>query len=286
MLNYSSFALNAKKRAQLAEVRALAKSRGVEILAHFYQRAEIKAAADFVGGSYEVVEKALAAGPGARIMVCGASFMTEAIMAGKLRAELLVPRADLACPLAEAVSPEEVKEVKGRFPQARVVVDLKARPEIRALADLEISPATALKELIRLGGVQLLALPGPQLVDWAGFGAQVAWRWPRAVCEVHELATFDDVVAAKDSRPGALTAVNLLCRPEVQAVADFVGDSAGINRFCGEARNLDFIIVSEAGLAEFLTAAHPDKNFFETEAEIFCPNMKLTNLKAVIDCLR
>ena len=286
MRRSSDYVLSEKKRAQLVEARALAQEQGVEILAHFYQRAEIKAAADFVGGSHEVVERALAAGPGARVMVCGASFMLEAIFAGRPRAEILAPRTDLACPLAEAVSPEEVRQARLRFPQARVVVDLKARPEIRALADLEISPATAAEELGRLGGAQILALPGPQLVDWAGFGAQVAWRWPRAVCEVHELATADDLARAKDKFPGALAAVNLLCRPEVRSAADFVGDSAGISRFCGDGPERDFIIVSEAGLAEFLIAARPGKNFYETEAEIFCPNMKLTNLKAVIDRLR
>ncbi|MDR2724723.1 MAG: quinolinate synthase NadA, partial [Candidatus Adiutrix sp.] len=258
----------------------------VDILAHFYQRAEIKAVADFVGGSYEVVEKALAAGPGRRVLICGASFMVEAAQAGRPRAEIWTPRTDLSCPLAEAVGPEAVEEARRRFPRARVVVDLKARPEIRALADLEISPATAAERLSRLAGAPILALPGPQLVDWAGFGDQVVWRWPRAVCQVHELATADDLAEARDRHPGAPVAVNLLCRPEVRAGADFVGDSAGLGRFCAESPARDFIIVSEAGLAEFLTLSRPDKNFHETEAEIFCPNMKLTNLKAVIDRLK
>ena len=278
--------MNEKKRAQAAEVRALAGRHGVEILAHYYQRAEIKAVADFVGGSYEVVEKALAAGPGRRLLVCGASFMAEAIFAGRPRAEIFMPRTDLACPLAEAVGPEEVREARLRFPRALVVVDLKARPEIRALADLEINPATAAERLARLGGAPILALPGPQLADWAGFGAQVVWRWPRAVCQVHELATPADLAEARDRHPGVPAAVNLLCRPEVRAAADFIGDSAGISRFCAESRARDFIVVSEAGLAEFLAASRPDKNFYETEAEIFCPNMKLTNLKTVIDRLK
>jgi len=282
----SAFVLADKKRAQLAQARALAARHGVEILAHIYQRAEIKAAADFVGGSYEVVERALAARPEGRVLVCGASFMVEAVLAGRPKAEILTPRADLACPLAEAVGPEEVRAARRRFPRALVVVDLKARPEIRALADLEISPATAAAELARLDGAPLLALPGPHLVDWAGFGAQLAWRWPEAVCQVHELATRDDLAEAKDRHPGALIAVNLLCRPEVRAVADFVGDSAGIRCFCLEARGRDCIIVSEAGLAEFLAATRPERNFYETEAEIYCPNMKLTNLKSVIDRLR
>ena len=278
-------AMNDKKRAQMATIRDLAEGHGVEILAHFYQRAEIKAVADFVGGSYEVVERALAAGPGERILVCGASFMVEAILAGRPRAEIWTPRTDLACPLAEGVSPEEVREARDRFPEALVVVDLKARPEIRALADLEISPATAAEQLARLGGAPILALPGPHLADWAGFGDQVVGRWPKAVCQVHELATAADLAEARERHPGALVAVNLLCLPEVRAEADFVGDAAGLSRFCSESPARDFIVVSEAGLAEYLAALWPERNFYETEAEIYCPNMKLTNLKAVIDRL-
>jgi quinolinate synthase len=212
--------------------------------------------------------------------------MLEAISEGGPRAEILTPRTDLSCPLAEAVSLEEVREARKRFPQALMVVDLKARPEIKALADLGISPATAVEQLSRLGGIPILALPGPQLVDWAGFGAQVVWRWPRAVCQVHELVTAADLDEARARHPGALVAVNLLCLPEVRSAADFVGDSAGIYDFCVESPARDFIVVSEAGLAEFLTASRPDKNFYETEAEVYCPNMKLTNLKAVIDRLK
>ncbi|GHV56565.1 quinolinate synthase A [Deltaproteobacteria bacterium] len=277
--------MNEKKQAQLATVRALAGRHGVEILAHFYQRAEVKAAADFVGGSHEVVARALAAGAGRRVLVCGASFMAEALLAGRPRAEILVPRADLSCPLAEAVSLEEVAAARRRFPRALLVADIKARPEIKALADLEITPVTAGAQLSRLRGWPLLAVPGPQLVDWAGFGAQLAWRWPRAVCQVHELATAEDLAAARAAHPGALAAVNLLCRPEVRAAADFAGDSAGLRRFCAESRAGEFIVVSEAGLAEFLAAAMPDKRFHETEAELFCPNMKLTNLKSILALL-
>jgi quinolinate synthase len=279
-------AMNEKKRAQMAEARALAERLGVEILAHFYQRAEIKAVADFVGGSGEVVERALAAAPGGRVLICGASFMTEAVLARRPRAGIWTPRDDLTCPLAEAVGPEEVREARRSHPQALVVVDIKARPEIRALADLEISPATATERLAGLGGAPILALPGPQLVDWAGFGSQVLRLWPRAVCQVHELATAADLAEARQRHPEALVAVNLLCRPEVRAGADFIGDSAGLSRFCAESPARDFIVVSEAGLAEFLAQARPEKNFHETEAEIFCPNMKLTNLKAVIDRLK
>ncbi len=276
--------MNDKKKAQWQRVRELAERHGVEILAHFYQRAEVKAAADFVGGSHEVAERALASRAPA-VMVCGASFMTAEIERRRPAARLLTPRRDLACPLAEAVGPAEVLEARREHPGALVVVDLKTPPEIRALADLEISPATARERLAATGERPLIALPGPQLVDWAGFGERIVHRWPRAVCQVHELALAEDLAKARAEHPRALAAVNLLCRPEVRAGADFVGDGAGIYHFCLESPAAEFIVVSEAGLAEFLAETRPDKKFYETDAEIFCPNMKLTTLKTMVDRL-
>lgn len=276
--------MNEKKRAQFQLIRELAEAGEVEILAHFYQRAEVKAAADFVGGAHEVIARALNSRAGA-VMVCGASFMTMELMRRGLKIPLLTPRHDLSCPLAEAVSRDEVLAAKSEFPKAMVVVDLKVPPEIRALADLEISPATAREDLAATAGRDLIVLPGAHLADWAGFGRQVVKRWPRAVCQVHELALSEDLDRARAEHPEAVAAVNLLCRPEVRAGADFVGDSAGLRQFCAESPHPEFLIVSEAGLAEYLAETLPDKRFYETEAEIFCPNMKLTTLKSMVERL-
>ncbi len=274
--------MNDKKKFQLARVKELAAAHGVEILAHFYQRAEVKAAADFIGGSQEVVARAVASPAGA-VMLCGASFMAEEAQRRKPSATLLVPREDLSCPLAEAVSLEEVAQARKLHPEALIVADLKVRPELRALADLVLTPAT-LKD--RLAAIEpnrpLIALPGAQLLDWAGLGGRVAHRWPRAVCQVHELALPEELARARDQHPGARVAVNLLCRRDLWAQADFVGDSAGIRDFCSGSPDREFIVVSEAGLAEYLVGAFPDKIFYETEAEIFCPNMKLTTLKTML----
>lgn len=272
--------LNPKKAAQLARVRELARGLDVEILAHFYQRAEVRLAAAFVGGSSEVADRAEASRARA-VLICGASFMIEEIRRRGSKAELLSPRDDLSCPLAEAVSLEEVVEIKKLQPEAKIVAEMKARPEILALADAVISPATAREVLPRLGD-KIIPLPGPQLAQWAGFGHLISARWPRAVCQVHELALKEDLDRARAQFPHALVAVNLLCRPEVKAGADFVGDSAGIRDFCLSRPEPEFIIVSEAGLAEYLAELRPDKTFHETEAEIFCPNMKLTTLKSII----
>ncbi len=274
-------ALTDKKVAQLRQARELANHLGVEILAHFFQREEIKVVADFVGGAYEVTDRAVNSRAPA-ILVCGAIFMHEAIRARRPTAKLLIPRSDISCPLATTVSLEDVQAAKHLYPEALIVADLKVPPAILALAEVKISPKTVRAKLSTHPGAVFIALPGPQLLDWAGFGERVVARQPHTVCQVHELAQADDLARARAKHPDALAAAHFLCRPELLTLADFVSDSAGINRFCAESQAGKFIIVSEAGLTEYLTATWPKKHFYETEVELFCPNMKLTNLKSVI----
>jgi quinolinate synthase len=214
-------ALTDKKAAQLRRVRELADRLGVEILAHFFQREEIKAAADFVGGAYEVTDRAVSSLAPA-VLVCGAVFMHEAIRARRPAAELLIPRGDISCPLAATVSLEDVQAAKRLYPEALIVADLKATPAIRALAEVEISPETVRAKLSAHPGAVFIALPGPQLLDLAGFGERVVARWPQAVCQVHELAQAEDLARARAEHPGALAAAHFLCRPELLARADFV----------------------------------------------------------------
>ena len=274
---------NPKKQAQIAQIKELLAISQVEIVAHFYQRAEVKAVASFVGGGYEVVRRVCESQtPG--VMLCGASFMADEVKRLAPNRLLLIPRGDLSCPLADMVGAEEVRAAKRKYPDALVVADMKVPLELRSLADITVSPSTIHKDLAG-NKRELIMLPGPQLADWAGFGGMVVNRWERATCQVHELALREDIIGAKALYPQAKVLVNLLCRPDVQALADFVGDSSALRNYCLQSSDPTFIVVSEAGLAEYLAEIMPHQQFHETEAEIFCPNMKLTTLKTIIVCL-
>ncbi len=273
-----------KKKKQAEKIRELAALADVEILAHYCQRAEVKKAADFVGGSAAMSARAFESAAGA-VMLCGPSYLPGEIeRRGGLGKTILIPRADLACPLSDAVSLAEVLAAKSARPDALVVADIRAGKEIKDIADLHISPDTAREILAATGDRPLIALPWPRLADQAGFASRVAGRWPKALCQVHELATLEEVSAAKESYPQALVAAHSLCRPEIIALADFSGDSEALYNFCAESAEGEFILVAESGLIEYLAETLPQKNFREA-SEIFCPNMKLTGLKTIIACL-
>jgi quinolinate synthase len=68
-------------------------------------------------------------------------------------------------------------------------------------------------------------------------------------------------------------------------MADLVGDSQTIFEGCLNAPRGDWLVISESGLVECLRAKIPESRFHECEVEIFCPNMKLTNIKDMLHTL-
>jgi quinolinate synthase len=273
--------LSEKKLGQMAKVKELASGLGVEIMAHFYQRAEIKAIADYVGGSRGVfrrVQKTSAQ----TILLCGVSFMAETIE--RLRPELnvLVPRKDATCPFSETVTSNAVWEIRRRDPRALIVADAKAPEAVKELADalmpIDIDPCHWNN---KNHNRHLYVLPGQNNLGHD----EVSNRLSGGVCQVHWQVEVETLAETMKARPEALVAVNVLCRDEVKARADKVGDSQAIWDFCAESEAREFIVVAEVGLAESLALTFSHKRFYDPGTEIFCPNMKLTNLRDMIAAL-
>jgi quinolinate synthase len=105
------------------------------------------------------------------------------------------------------------------------------------------------------------------------------------VCQVHWQVEVEHLIKAQKEHPRAVKLVNILCQPELLALADKIGDAQSLWDFCGDNPAKEFIVVSEMGLSESLAAQFPQKTFYDPGVEIFCPNMKLTNLRDMIAVL-
>jgi quinolinate synthase len=275
--------LSERKRAQAARIAWLAKALGVEILAHFYQRAEVKDLADHVGGSrglYGLVQATSAR----RVLVCGVDFMAAAMERLRPDVEFLVPRSDAACPMSRLVGAREVAALRASAEgpaRPLVVADIKASGEVRDLADLVLTGEPVWPAGFRRRPVHVLPC-----LSSGDPGRVPHHDHPGAVCEVHRLPGPGDVEEALAGHGGRLlVAANSLCRPEVRAMADFVGDSQSIWDWCAARPGSGFLVVCESGLVESLSEAFPESRFLETGAEVFCPNMKLVNIKDVLAAL-
>jgi quinolinate synthase len=270
--------LGPRRKAQAERVSFLAQTLGVDILAHFYQRREVKELANVVGGSQRLYRAALDSQAKA-VMICGVDFLVQTLERLRPDLEILVPRPDADCPFSRSVAPEEAQLIRHGHPDTILVADLKASGLVRDLCDLELS---SLKDWPTNTDRPICVLPALSDGDP---GKLVHSQWPGAVCQVHRQVTAQNVEKALESLPGAKLAVNSLCLPDVRQMADFVGNSQSIFDYCLNSPKGDFLIISESGLVESLKLAIPESRFFETDTEVFCPNMKLTNIKDMLHSL-
>jgi quinolinate synthase len=207
--------------------------------------------------------------------------MAETIERDRPDLNLLIPREDAGCPFSESATVKSVFEIRRRDPNAFVVADAKALGPVKDLADslapIDLDPIYWNNKSLNN---RLYILPGGALS-----GEREGSGFSSGVCEVHAQLELSALAKVKRERPEALVVVNVLCRDEVKARADKVGDSQAIWDFCAESPAREFIVASEVGLAESLALTFSHKRFYDPGAEIFCPNMKLTNLKDLIAVL-
>jgi quinolinate synthase len=117
-------------------------------------------------------------------------------------------------------------------------------------------------------------VPEVEIVAWQGF------------CPTHERITPKAVMDAIDAHPEAEVMAHPENRPEVLALADAVLSTSQMLEYAKRSPSLEFIVATEEGLLHGLEKAAPGKRFFTPSPSPVCPNMKLTTLEKVRDCLR
>ncbi|MDR0354499.1 MAG: quinolinate synthase NadA [Deltaproteobacteria bacterium] len=283
--------LSARRLEQAEKTLSLARTLDAEILAHFYQRQEVKILADFVGGSVGLSRR-IANSKARIILLCGVDFLAQLLQ--KIRPDLtvLIPRADAGCPFSQTVQAEEIVAYRRKRPKSLLVADVKASGPVRELCDFSLSSSAELDFLRQISATfsdeakrdtiapeDLIVLPALSMGDP---DKVTHGSWPGAFCQVHRQVEAERLREVIEAHPSAKVAVNALCESSVRRMADFVGDSQAIHDWCLERPDEEFVIICEDGLTETLQERLPRARFVETNIEVFCPNMKLTNIKDLL----
>jgi quinolinate synthase len=285
-----------------AEVRALAAERDAVILAHNYQVPEVQDAADYVGDSLGLSQRAAAADAGT-IVFCGVHFMAEtaAILCPDRR--VLIPDLDAGCSLADSITAEQLREWKAKHPGAVVVMYVNTTAAVKAETDYCVTSSNAVRvvEHIRAEhGDDVEILFGPDMFLGA-YVEKVTGR-PMHVwdgeCHVHAGIRPDDIAAARAAHPGA----DFLIHPECgcsTSVMEYVAagdvDPDGV-RMLSTGGMLDYarsagagttaIVATETGMLHGLRQAAPDADFLAANEAASCRYMKMITLAKLRDSLR
>ncbi len=267
------------------EILKLKKQKDACILAHSYMSEDVCEIADFTGDSYALSVRAKSV-PQSTVLMCGVRFMAETVkmLSPSKKVYLVNPQA--GCPMAEQFDKEIIAEVKKTYPDYAVVAYINTTTELKTIADVCVTSASAVKICRAIPQKNILFVPDINL------GAYVKGRVPEknfkllsGGCPTHARIEKSDVIAAKKAHSEALLLVHPECRPEVTETADFVGSTTGIMDFAIKSDKKEFIIGTENSIVEHLQFKCPEKNFYPLSKDLVCHNMKITTLPDVFNCL-
>ncbi|MDR0986342.1 MAG: quinolinate synthase NadA [Ruminococcus sp.] len=261
------------------------REKGIAILAHSYEAEEIQEVADVVGDSFMLSESARKL-PQNTVIMAGVKFMAETVKILSPEKSVILANPAAGCPMAEQFEPFEIEQLKALHPAAAVVAYINTTAELKCIADVCVTSSSAVEICRKLDADEIIFIPDCNL------GAFVAKEVPEKKfhlihggCPIHAAVSKSDALDMKKLHPAAKIAVHPECQPEVCALADYIGSTSGIMKYCKETNADEFIVGTEISIAEHLQYACPDKKFYILSKKLICPNMKITTLTDVWNSL-
>jgi quinolinate synthase len=278
-------------------IRQLCRQRKAVILAHHYQRPEVQEVADYVADSLRLSQSA-AATTADVIVFCGVHFMAETAAILCPDKVVLLPDLRAGCSLAAAITAEELRSWKARFPEAVVVAYINTSAEVKAESDYCCTSANAAKV------VRAIPADRPILFLPDKFLAQVVARqtgrsniipYP-GYCHVHRTIKPEDVASVVEEHPD----IELLLHPECGCVSScmakaldgslpfdrtFFLSTEGMLRHVGQSAAKEFAVGTEMGILHRLRKEYPGRSFYPVNPNAVCAFMKTITLDKVVGSL-
>ncbi len=266
-------------------IEELKKAKNAVIMAHYYVEDEVQDIADYIGDSYYLSDMATKIDADV-IVLCGVAFMGESAKVLNPDKKVLLPAIDADCPMAHMATIEKIQEIRAQYEDVAVVCYVNSTAELKAASDVCVTSANALKIVKALPNKHIFFIPDQNLAHFiADQLPEKHFIFNDGFCHVHHTVTVEQIMEAKKARPEALVLVHPECKPEVTAMADYIGSTLGIIKFATESDAKQFIVVTEMGVMHELKKRNPDKSFYTAGNMQVCPNMKKITLDKIIDAL-
>ncbi len=267
----------------IARINELKQERDVVILVHNYQTPEIfHGVADFSGDSLELARLGARSEAGV-ILMCGVHFMAETAKILAPEKTVLIPDLKAGCSLAAAITGEDVRLLKQKYPGAPVVTYVNTSAEVKAVSDICCTSANAVRIVESLGTDRVIFLPDGYLGRYVASKTDVEIILWEGSCEVHERFTADEIRSYRGSHAGIQVIAHPECPPDVLAEADFVGSTSAMIRYVGEHKPRRVVMVTECSMSDNVAVEHPDVQFVRPCN--LCPHMKRITLPKILKTL-
>ena len=266
------------------EINRLKKEKNVAILTHNYQTPEIfHCVSDIVGDSLKLAYEARDS-KADTIVLCGVHFMAETAKILSPEKNVLIPDERAGCSLSESITADDIRLLKQKYPGVPVVTYVNTSAEVKAETDVCCTSGNAKHVVESLGTDKVIFLPDEYLAKNIAKQTKVeiiAWK---GRCEVHERFTAEEILAYKNQHKNIVVLAHPECSPDVVAVSDFSGSTAGMNNYVKNNQPQKVIMVTECSMSDNVAIENPNVEFIRPCN--LCPHMKRISLKKIFDAIR
>ncbi len=297
-------------KAELAhEINRLKKQMNAVILGHNYMEPALYCSVpDYTGDSLELAR--ISSETEAEVIVfCGVQFMAETAKILNPEKTVLIPSEKAGCSLAEAITAEDVRQLKAQFPGVPVVSYVNTYAEVKAESDYCCTSGNAekvVRYLLEQGHNQVIFLPDEYLARNTahevglefifppengvhGDGAMAEKKpamigWPGR-CEVHEKFEVEDIERVRKQFPDVAIVAHPECSPEVVALTDYTGSTKQMIEYVRRVDAPRYLLLTECSMGDNIAAENPEKEMLRL-CSVRCPHMNQITLEDTLEGMR
>lgn len=264
-------------------IKQLASEQNAVLLGHTYVTPEvIFGVCDHRGDSLGLSRIARDTGA-EKIVFCGVRFMGETAKLISPNKTVIIPAPDAGCSLSDSITGADVRALRSKYPDSGFVCYVNTSAEVKAECGICCTSANAVAVVRSLPNPSVVFLPDNNMgINLRPFTDKEIITHD-GFCIVHQCYTPTAIRNLKSLHPRAPILVHTESPTSVVALADLAGGTSDMVKFVRESNAKDFIIVTEAGMADRFKVEFPDREFHTQP--VYCPHMKRIDLDNVLSAL-
>lgn len=273
------------------EILELKKSKGAEILAHFYEDGDIQDLADHVGDSLFLAQQGQKSQANI-ILLAGVVFMAESVKILSPDKLVLVPDTKAGCSLVTGSPYKKYLEWRLKHPDHIAVTYVNSSAELKAISDVICTSSNAEKVINSIPKNRgILFGPDKNLGRYLAKRAQREMLFWEGSCEVHVLFNAKHLYDLKREHPDAIVIAHPECDDGVLSQCDVIGSTSRLLEEVQKNPSKKFIVATEDGIFHQMRKFRPDAVLLQAPIDEACscnqcPYMKLNTLEKIRNALR